>query len=106
MIFMDEERAFMQPDTEYKPVLSVSIPPDRRQVFYTSLARFRQHYPFITNSGLIVQVVIEATQTEQLLIDLLAHLPQPVQIAQQGSVYLWECPAGQGSTPTLQGNRI
>ena len=91
----------MLSDAEYKPVMSVSIPPERRHVFYTSLARFRQRYPFITNSGLVVQAVIDATQMEQQLIELLAHLPQGVQITQQGSVYLWHCAADQGSAPTF-----
>lgn len=91
----------MLPDAEYKPVLSVSIPPERRQIFYTSLAQFRQRYPFITNSGLVVQAVIDATQMEQQMIELLAHLPQPVQITQQGTAYLWRCSAGQGSALTF-----
>ncbi|GAC1350008.1 MAG: hypothetical protein NVSMB27_28460 [Ktedonobacteraceae bacterium] len=91
----------MLPDADYKPVLSVSIPPDQRQPFYTSLAQFRQRYPFTTNSGLVVQAVIASTQMEQQLIELFAQLPQPVQITQQGSVYLWQCATGQGSALTF-----
>ncbi|GER90260.1 hypothetical protein KDW_44220 [Dictyobacter vulcani] len=89
------------PDGEYKPVLSVSIPPDRRQVFYTSLAQFRQRYPFATNSGLVVQAVVDAAQMEQELIALFAQLPQMVQITPNGSTYQWECLEHQGTAPTL-----
>ena len=88
-------------DADYKPVLSVSIPPDQRRPFYTSLAQFRQRFPFTTNSGLVVQAVIAASQMEQQLIDVLAHLSQPVQITQQGPVYLWHCASGQGSARSL-----
>lgn len=88
-------------DADYKPVLSVSIPPDQRQPFYTSLAQFRQCFPFTTKSGLVVQAVIAASQMEQQLIDVLAHLSQPVQITQQGTVYLWHCASGQGSARSL-----
>jgi hypothetical protein len=98
---MNNEGGFMLRDADYKPVLSVSIPPDQRQPFYTSLAQFRQRSPFTTNSGLVVQAVIAATQMEQQLIEVFAHLPQPVQITQQGSVYLWHCVAGQGSSHTF-----
>ena len=84
-------------DGDYKPVLSVSIPPDQRQSFYSSLAQFRQRAPFTTNSGLVVQAVIAATQMEQQLSEVFSHLPQPVQITQQGPTYLWRCATGQGS---------
>jgi hypothetical protein len=33
----------MLPESHRKPVLSVSIPLDQREPFYTSLAQFRQH---------------------------------------------------------------
>lgn len=88
-------------DADYKPVLSVSIPPDQRRPFYTSLAQFRQRFPFTTNSGLVVQAVIAASQMEQQLIDVLAYLSQPVQITQQELVYLWHCASGQGSARRL-----
>jgi hypothetical protein len=43
-------------------VQSVSIPSDQREPFYTSLAQFGQHFPFVTKSTLVVQAVIEAAQ--------------------------------------------
>lgn len=88
-------------NADYKPVLSVSILPNQRQPFYTSLTQFRQRNPFTTNSGLVVQAVIAATQMEQQLIELLAQLPQPIQISQEGSIYLWQCTISQGSAPTF-----
>lgn len=78
----------MVPNADYKPVLSVSISPDQCQPFYTSLAQFRQRFPFTTTSALVVQAVIAASHMEQQVIGVLAHLPRPVQITQQGSAYL------------------
>lgn len=88
-------------NADYKAVLSISIPPDQRQSFYSSLAQFRQRFPFTTKSGLVVQAVIAASQMEQLVIDALAPLSQPVQITQHGPIYLWCCATGQGSAHSL-----
>ena len=95
----------MLPGAEYKPVMSVSIPPERRHVIYTSLERLRQRYPFITKSGLVVRAVLDATQMEQQLIELFAHLLQAVQITQQGSVYLWQCPQSRLSPNTARSHQ-
>jgi hypothetical protein len=48
--------------SQRKPVLSVSIPLDRRERFYASLAHFRQHAPFVTKSARVVQAEIEAAR--------------------------------------------
>lgn len=92
----------MAQDVDYKPFLSVSIPADQRQLFYRSLAQIRQHYPFATKSALVVQAVIAAAQQEQQLIEMLAHLPQSVQITQQkGPTFTWHCAGNQGSASSL-----
>ena len=92
----------MAQDVDYKPFLSISIPADQRQLFYRSLAQIRQRYPFATKSALVVQAIIAAAQQEQQLLELLAHLPQAVQIIQQeGSTYTWHCAGNQGSASSL-----
>ena len=92
----------MVQDVDYKPFLSISIPAAQRQLFYRSLAQFRQHYPFVTKSSLVVQAVIAAAQQEQQLIELLAHLPQAVQITrQEGPTYTWHCAGNQGSASSM-----
>jgi hypothetical protein len=92
----------MPRDVDYKPFLSISIPADQRQLFYRSLVQIRQHYPFATKSALVVQAVIAAAQQEQQLLELLAQLPQAVQITQQeGPIYTWYCAGNQGSASSL-----
>jgi hypothetical protein len=86
---------------DYKAVLSVSVPPEQRERFYTSLAQIRQHAPFATKSALVVEAVIEAAEQERHLLEVLAHLPQPVQIIQDGLGYTWQCAGGQGAAATL-----
>ena len=49
-------------ELNYKPTLSVSIPPEQREVFYAALAKLRQKQPFVTKSALVVQAVIDAAQ--------------------------------------------
>jgi hypothetical protein len=49
-----------------------------------------------------VQAVIAAAQQEQQLLELLAQLPQAVQITQQeGPIYTWYCAGNQGSASSL-----
>jgi hypothetical protein len=38
---------------------------------------------------LVVQAVIEAAEQEYLLLEMLARLPQPVQITREGLSYTW-----------------
>jgi hypothetical protein len=90
----------MRSENHYKAVLSVSVPPEQRERFYTSLAQFRQHAPFATKSALVVQAVIEAAEQERLLLEMLARLPQSIQIRQEGLGYAWQCPGGKGSAAT------
>ncbi len=49
----------------------------------------RQRAPFATKSALVVQAVIEAAEQEYLLLEMLARLPQPVQITREGLSYTW-----------------
>lgn len=86
---------------DYKAVLSVSVPPEQRERFYASLAQIRQHAPFVTKSALVVEAVIAAAEQERQWMELLAHLPQPVQITHDGLGYTWQCASGQGATATL-----
>ena len=92
----------MAQDVDYKPFLSLLVPTAQRQLCYRPLTQNRQHYPFVTKSSLVVQVVIAAAQQEQQLIDLLAHLPQAVQITrQEGPTSTWHCAGNQGSASSL-----
>jgi hypothetical protein len=47
---------------QYKPTLSISIPPEQREAFYMALAKLRQQQPFVTKSALVVQAVVDAAQ--------------------------------------------
>ncbi|HEU5367559.1 MAG TPA: hypothetical protein VFU69_03810 [Ktedonobacterales bacterium] len=49
----------------------------------------------------MVQAVIEAAEQERHLLEVLVHLPQPVQITQDGPGYTWQCAGDQDSTATL-----
>ena len=91
----------MRLENHYKPVLSVSVPPEQRERFYTSLAQVRQHAPFATKSALVVDAVIRAAEQERQLQAVLAHLPQPVQILHEGPGYTWQCAGGRGAAATL-----
>jgi hypothetical protein len=92
----------MPQDVDYKPFFSISISAEQRQLFYRSLAQIRQHYPFATKSALVVQAIIAAARQEQQLLELLAQLPQAIQITQQEEqTYTWHYAGNQGSTSSL-----